>query len=146
MITSVLAARASAARRVGAGNVMIGQTPSIWIVAPEFEPMAIRALAQVAAAEVANVNPLAGRLQIISEPRLTDENTSYLVVPPATMDGAVRVSALRRSGPNTRGWYGLNIGHGLPCTETALTQTLGHTSNRSNTKSREPKVPQGRET
>ena len=109
IIDSVLAARAAAARRVGAGNVMIGVTPTIWIVAPEFEPDAIRALAQVAAAEVANVNPLAGRLSIISEPRLTDEDTSYLVAPPASMDGAVRVSLAGAPGPQTESRWGFEV-------------------------------------
>ena len=109
VIDGVLAARASAARRVGAGNVMIGQIPSIWIVAPEFEPTAVRALAQVAAAEVANVNPLAGRLTIVSEPRLTDEDTSYLVVPPSVMDGAVRVSLSGAPGPQTESRWGWSV-------------------------------------
>ena len=88
---------------------MIGVMPSIWIVAPEFEPTAIRALAQVAAVEVANVNPLAGRLQIMSEPRLDDEDTSYLVAPPAAMDGAVRVSLSGAPGPTTECRWGFEV-------------------------------------
>ena len=107
VIDGILAARAAAARRVGAGNVHDRGRPSIWIVAPEFEPTAIRALAQVAAAEVANVNPLAGRLTIVSEPRLTDEDTSYLLAPPATMDGAVQGFAFRRSRSDDRKPMGL---------------------------------------
>lgn len=109
VVAGVLAARASAARRKGAGNVMIGVTPSIWLTPPEFEPNAIRALATVSATEVADVNPLAGRLQIVSEPRLTSTTTSYLVAPPSQMDGAVRVSLAGAPGPQTESRWGFEV-------------------------------------
>ena len=109
VIDGILAARASAARRVGAGRVMIGVAPSVWVVAPEFEPTAIKALAQVSAVEIANINPLAGRLQIVSEPRLTDEDTSYLLSPPTTMDGAVKVSLSGAPGPTTESRWGFEV-------------------------------------
>ena len=106
VIDSVLAARASASKRKGAGDVNIGATPTVWIVESTFEPTAIRALAQVAAAESANVNPLAGRLTIIAEPRLTNPDVSYLIAPPSTMDGAVRVSLSGSPGPAVEARWG----------------------------------------
>jgi hypothetical protein len=109
VIGSVLAARAAASKRKGAGNVMIGVTPSILIVESTFEPTAIRALATVAAAEVANVNPLAGRLQLITDPRLSDPDTSYLVASPAQMDGMVKVSLAGNEGPFTESRWGFEI-------------------------------------
>ena len=82
----------------------------MWIVESTFEPTAIRALAQVAAAEVANVNPLAGKLQVIAEPRLADPDVSYLIAPPTTMDGAVRVSLAGSPGPQVESPLGLRAG------------------------------------
>jgi hypothetical protein len=109
VIDGVLAARAAASKRQGAGSVMIGVAPTVWVVEPTFEPMAIRALAQVAAAEAANVNPLAGKLSILSEPRLADPDVSYLVAPPSAMDGAVRVSLSGQPGPQTEGRWGFEV-------------------------------------
>lgn len=109
VIEHALAARAAATKRVGAGNVMIGIAPSVWVVPTDFEGTAIRALATVAATEVANVNPLAGRLQVIAEPRLSDSDTSYLVAPPTVMDGAVRVSLAGAPGPQTESRWGFEV-------------------------------------
>jgi hypothetical protein len=109
VIDGVLAARASASKRQGAGSVMIGVAPTIWVVEPTFEPTAIRALAQVAAVEAANVNPLAGRLQVLAEPRLADPDVSYLVAPPSAMDGAVRISLSGQPGPTTESRWGFEI-------------------------------------
>ena len=109
VIGSVLAARAAASKRKGAGNVMIGVMPTLWIVESTFEPTAIRALATVAAAEVANVNPLAGRLQLITDPRLSDPDTSYLVASPTVMDGMVRVSLAGNEGPFVESRWGFEV-------------------------------------
>ena len=57
IIVSALDARAAASKRKGQGDVMIGQAPTIWLVPPEFEGTALRAVANVAAVEAANVNP-----------------------------------------------------------------------------------------
>jgi hypothetical protein len=91
VIDSALAARAAMAQRKGAGDVMIGQTPRYWLVPADFEPDAIRALAQVQAVEVGNTNPLAGQFQIVMEARLSDADKSYLVCAPASFDGLVQV-------------------------------------------------------
>ena len=99
VIDSMLAARAAMPKRVGAGEVMIGQFPRFWIVPTEFEGTAIRTLATINPTVSADVNPLTGRLEAIVEPRLADPDTSYLVCAPATMEGAVRVSLAGAPGP-----------------------------------------------
>ena len=109
IINVVLDARATAAKRKGAGDVMIGVAPSVWVVPSDFEGDAIRSLATVAATQVADVNPLAGRLQVIAEPRLADPDTSYLVAPPTVMDGAVRVSLAGAPGPQTESRWGFEV-------------------------------------
>ena len=61
MIDELLAARAAASRRRGAGNVQIGVTPSLWAIAPEFEGTAIKALASVGATMVSDVESARGQ-------------------------------------------------------------------------------------
>ncbi len=106
LIDELLAARAAASRRRGAGNVQIGVTPSLWAIAPEFEGTAIKALASVGATMVSDVNPLAGKLTTIVEPRLSDPARSYLIAPPATMEVAVRVGLAGAGGPMTESRWG----------------------------------------
>ena len=109
IINSVLVARAAMPKRVGAGNVMIGQFPRYWIVPTEFEGNAVRALATINPVDSANVNPLTGRLEVIPEPRLTSTTTSYLVCAPAVMDGVVRVNLSGAPGPYTELRWGFEI-------------------------------------
>jgi hypothetical protein len=109
VIEAVLAARASMSKRKGAGDVMIGQLPRYWMVPVEFEGTAIRALAAINAAEAANVNPLAGKLEVIPEPRLADPDTSYLACAPASFDGLVQVGLDGTPGPMTESRWGFEI-------------------------------------
>ena len=88
---------------------MVGVTPTIWVVAPEFEGDAMRALATVAAAEAGNANPLAGRLQLITEPRLIDPDVSYLVAPPTVMDGACQSFIGRAVSTRTQARWGFAV-------------------------------------
>ena len=101
VIDSALASRAKMPKRKGAGDVMIGATPRYWLVSTGFEPTAIRALASVAANTAGEVNPLSGRLEIIAEPRLADDDTSYLVAAPGSFDGAVEARLAGATGPVT---------------------------------------------
>jgi hypothetical protein len=109
VIEHALAARALASKRKGAGDVIIGVAPRFWIVPGEFEPIAIRAAAQIAAVEAANVNPLGGRLDVLAEPRLADPAKSYLVAPPALLDGMVRVNLTGAPGPMTESRWGFEV-------------------------------------
>lgn len=109
VIESVLAARAAMSKRKGAGDVMIGQLPRFWMVPVEFEGTAIRALATINAAESAAVNPLAGKLEVIPEPRLASASTSYLACAPASFDGLVQVGLDGAPGPMTESRWGFEI-------------------------------------
>ncbi|MFN4125253.1 hypothetical protein [Pannonibacter indicus] len=101
MIRQLMALRSAMAKRKGAGNVLIGAYPTHWLVHSDYEETALRLLAAVAASAIADVNPLAGKLQVIVEPRLTDPATSWLAVAPAKMDGAVRVFLQGQEAPFT---------------------------------------------
>lgn len=100
-IAQLMKARSDMAARKGAGNVMIGQYPTHWLVHRDFEETALRLLSSVLASAVGDVNVLAGRLKVVVEPRLTNPAKSWLVVEPARMDGAVRVFLQGQEAPFT---------------------------------------------
>lgn len=100
-IASVMKFRSDMAKRKGKGNVMIGDYPTHWLVHSDYEETAVRILASVTASSISDVNPLAGKLQVIVEPRLTDPDTSWLAVEPSKMDGAMRVYLIGNEAPFT---------------------------------------------
>lgn len=100
-IKQIMGFRSDMAKRKGAGNVMIGVYPTYWLVHSDFEETALRIVSPVQASAIADVNPLAGKLQVVVEPRLTDADTSWLVAAPSKMDGAVRVFLQGQEAPFT---------------------------------------------
>lgn len=100
-ISQLMALRSDMAKRKGAGDVMIGVYPTHWLVHSDFEEAALKLLAAVQASAVADVNPLAGKLQVVVEPRLSDPNKSWLIADPAKMGGAVRVFLSGQEAPFT---------------------------------------------
>ncbi len=100
-IAQVMAMRTTMAKRKGKGDVMIGVYPTHWMVHSDFEEQALRLLAAVQASAIADVNPLAGKLQVVVEPRLNDPSKSWLVADPSKMDGAVRVYLQGQEAPFT---------------------------------------------
>jgi hypothetical protein len=100
-IKQLMGFRSGMAKRKGVGDVMIGVYPTHWLVHSDFEETALRIVAAVQASAIADVNPLAGKLQVVVEPRLSDEDTSWLVAAPAKMDGAVRVFLQGQEAPFT---------------------------------------------
>lgn len=54
------------------GKLPAGVTPAFLVVGPEFETLAEQLLAQLAAAKTEDVNPFAGRLELLVEPRIED--------------------------------------------------------------------------
>lgn len=100
-IKQLMGLRSGMAKRKGVGEVMIGAYPTHWMVHSDFEETALRLLAAVQASAVADVNPLAGKLQVVVEPRLADPDISWLVASPARMDGAVRVYLQGQEAPYT---------------------------------------------
>jgi len=90
-VAQLMGFRSKMAKRKGKGDVMIGEYPTHWLVHSDYEETAVRVLATITANAIADVNPLAGKLQIVVEPRLTNAVKSWLVVEPSKMDGATRV-------------------------------------------------------
>lgn len=100
-VAKVMGFRSKMAKRKGKGDVMIGEYPTHWLVHSDYEETAVRILASVTASTIADVNPLAGKLQVVVEPRLTDAAKSWLAVEPAKMDGATRVYLRGQEAPFT---------------------------------------------
>lgn len=122
IIDSVLLARSAMPKRKGAGDVMIGVSPKYWLVPSEFEPAAIKALATIQAGTADGVNPLSGKLELVVEPRLTSTTRSYLVAPPAAMDGAVEASLAGQAGPHTEARWGFEV----DAVQFKIRQDIGH--------------------
>lgn len=101
MVTDLMTYRSRMSRRKGKGDVIIGAYPTHWLVDPEFEATALQIVATVAAPAIADVNPLAGKLQVVAEPRLTLTGKSWLVAEPSKMDGATRVLLKGNEAPFT---------------------------------------------
>lgn len=100
-VKQLMGFRSKMAQRKGKGGVMVGVYPTHWLVAPDYEVTALQLLASIQASAVADVNPLAGKLKVVVEPRLKNPNKSWLVAEPNKMDGAVRVFLQGQEAPFT---------------------------------------------
>lgn len=113
-IAALSAARLAMRTRTGRdGKTFINVAPKFLVVPPELETEAEQVLAQIAAATVGDVNPWAGKLTTLVEPRLTP-GTFYLFADPAVapaiqyayLAGAEGVQVQRREM-----WESLGMGY-----------------------------------
>lgn len=87
-VTSIGAARSAMRKQKGLNGERIMVTPSYLLVPPELETVAQQFVSQALLAEQSgNINPFAGRLQVLVEPRLSD----------SSFNGG--------TGVDTNGWY-----------------------------------------
>lgn len=86
ILEGLAAARLAMRKQTGLSGALIDVSPRFLVVPPELETVAEQALATIAPAEVASVNPFAGRLTLIVEPRLTNASRYYLFADPARAD------------------------------------------------------------
>ena len=110
-VAGISAARLAMRARVDLdGKTLIDATPKYLLVSPELETTAEQVLASIYAATVADVNPFAGKLQLLVEPRLSGL-TWYLFADPARLpcmshaylSGASGVQIQRQEAWNTLG-------------------------------------------
>lgn len=101
LVSYLMGFRSKMAKRKGKGDVMVGTYPTHWMVHSDYETTALRLLTTIQASAVADVNPLAGKLKVVVEPRLTNPAKSWLAAEPAKMDGAVRVFLQGQEAPYT---------------------------------------------
>ena len=83
MRASLKAARAKMLRQKDVdGERPAPVTPAFIVVPPELQTNAEQLVADIEAATVETVNPFAGKLRVLTEPRLSDENSWYLFARP----------------------------------------------------------------
>lgn len=85
-VTSLGAARVAMRRQTGLAGEAINVVPAFLVVPPELETLAEQVLTEIAASEVANANPFAGKLKLLVEPRLTSASAWYVCAAPGAPD------------------------------------------------------------
>lgn len=80
------ASRLAMRKQTGLSGALIDLAPRYLVVPPELETEAEQAVAAITPANAADVNPFAGRIEVIVEPRLTDPSRYYLFADPARAD------------------------------------------------------------
>jgi len=105
--------------RVGAGRLAMrkqtyGQEPinvAPWalLVPPELETTAEKLLSAIQAATTATVNPFAGKLQLVVEPRLASAQRWYIVADPALIDGLKYFYTDDAPGPQIESRMGFDV-------------------------------------
>jgi len=82
-VSSLGAARLALRRQRGIGGEVISVEPKFLLVPPELETTGEQILSDINASKVDDVNPFAGRLELVVEPYLTNEQSWYLAADPA---------------------------------------------------------------
>jgi hypothetical protein len=103
------AARLAMRRQTGLSGRPINVTPAFLLVPPELELTAEKLLAAIQPATSDNVNPFAGRLQLLVEARLTDASRWYVVAPPAQVAGLEFAYLAGAEGPQIETRAGFEI-------------------------------------
>ncbi|MEQ3730289.1 MAG: head maturation protease, ClpP-related [Tateyamaria sp.] len=86
-VASLGSARVAMRRQTGLAGEAINVVPAFLVVPPELETLAEQVLTEIAASEVANANPFAGKLKLLVEPRLTSASGWYVCAAPGAPDG-----------------------------------------------------------
>jgi len=98
-VASLGTARVAMRRQTGIAGEAINVIPAFLVVPPELETLAEQVLTEIAASEVANANPFAGKLKLLVEPRFTSEAAWYLCATPGAPDGLQHAYLDGVSGP-----------------------------------------------
>lgn len=98
-VASLGAARVAMRRQTGIAGEAINVVPAFLVVPPELETLAEQVLTEIAASEVANANPFAGKLKLLVEPRFTSATAWYLCASPGAPDGLQHAYLDGVSGP-----------------------------------------------
>jgi ATP-dependent protease ClpP protease subunit len=85
-VASLCTARVAMRRQTGLAGEAINVVPTFLVVPPELETLAEQVLTEIAASEVANANPFAGKLKLLVEPRFASSTAWYLCAAPGTPD------------------------------------------------------------
>ena len=98
-IDSLSAARKAMRLQTGIANDLITVEPKFLIVGPNLETAAEQILAQLSVTKISDVNPFAKALELIVEPRISD-NRWYVSANPATTPGLEYAYLSGQIGPH----------------------------------------------
>jgi HK97 family phage prohead protease len=99
IIEGLAAARLAMRRQTGLSGGLIDVSPRFLVVPPDLEVAAEQALATITPATADAVNPFAGRLALIVEPRLTNPGRFYVFADPARADALEWATLEGQPGP-----------------------------------------------
>jgi phage major head subunit gpT-like protein len=102
-------ARLAMRRQTGLSGSLIDVPPKFVLISPEQETAAEKLLTQINATAVADVNPLAGKLTLVVENRLTDATRWYLTADPARIDGLEYAYLAGAPGPQIATRNGFDV-------------------------------------
>lgn len=88
-VTTVGAAVKAMRTQKGPFGEVLAIAPAFLIVPPDLETVAQQVVAALTPATVGEVNPWAGKLEVLVEPGLTDPDAWYIAADPARFDGLV---------------------------------------------------------
>lgn len=107
--TTLSAARLALRTQKGIEDRVIRVTPKYLLVPPALETEAERWLASVAAAKAADVNPFAGSLTMVVEPRLSSASRWYVTADPSEIDGLEFAYLSGAEGPQVESKSGWDV-------------------------------------
>lgn len=81
-VDSLSAARLAMRHQTGLAGELISVTPSYLLVPAQLETQAEKVLAEIAASKTSDVNPFAGKLELVVEPRLKSATGWYVAASP----------------------------------------------------------------
>ncbi|MEM6309980.1 MAG: Mu-like prophage major head subunit gpT family protein [Pseudomonadota bacterium] len=107
-VAGLTAARTVMRRKTGSQGELLAIEPKFLIVPPELETAGQKVLADLMAAKVDDVNPFAGKLELVVEPGLASETAWYLAADPMMYDGLAHAFLDGGSAPRIESRVGWN--------------------------------------
>ncbi|MEI8396796.1 MAG: prohead protease/major capsid protein fusion protein [Rhodospirillaceae bacterium] len=107
--TTLSAARLALRSQTGLSGQRISATPKYLLVPAALETTAEKWLATIAAAKAADVNPFAGSLALVVEPRLTSTTRWYVSADPSEIDGLEYAYLAGGQGPQVESKSGWDV-------------------------------------
>jgi Mu-like prophage major head subunit gpT len=108
-LTTFAEARQLMRRQTGLSGQPISVTPRVVMVPPELETIAEKELAEIAPARSEDVNPFAGALSVVVEPRLADTGRWYVTAAPSEIDGLEYAYLEGAPGPQIESRNGFEV-------------------------------------
>ncbi|MBF0560995.1 MAG: Mu-like prophage major head subunit gpT family protein [Alphaproteobacteria bacterium] len=107
--TTLSAARLALRSQTGLSGQRISATPKYLLVPAALETTAEKWLATIAAAKAADVNPFAGSLALVVEPRLSSATRWYVSADPSEIDGLEYAYLAGGQGPQVESKSGWDV-------------------------------------